>query len=154
MKTPLPPDKALEHYRTGYLKMKSVLYDRTTGLPAFPILFDRLRTLLDRRRGIGVIHFEVANLELVESLYGWQVFDGIVSRVAALLRACVGQELPSGALLAINGVAGGRFVAFVPDRPDGNEPDTAYLAKTGRAICRKLESAFDDEAFAGLGPRL
>ncbi len=70
MRPRMPPDKALEHYRTGYLKMKTVLYDRATALPAFPVFFDRLRTLLDDRREIGVIHIEVANLEMVESLYG------------------------------------------------------------------------------------
>ena len=40
-------------YRTGYLKMKSVLQDRATGLPAFPLLFDRLRTLLENRKALG-----------------------------------------------------------------------------------------------------
>ena len=56
-----PPDR----YRTGYLKLKSVLYDRTTGLPAFPVLFSELRTLLDSRREPGVLHLEIANLDTV-----------------------------------------------------------------------------------------
>ena len=64
----------LARYRTGYLKMRSVLYDRVTGLPALPLMFDRLRTLLDDRRQVGVIHLELVNLDLVESIYGWQVF--------------------------------------------------------------------------------
>jgi EAL domain-containing protein (putative c-di-GMP-specific phosphodiesterase class I) len=144
---PAPAD-----YRTGYLKMRSVLHDRTTGLPTFPLLFDRLRALLEQRKAIGVLHFAVADLDMVESLYGWQVFDGVVSRVARVLRESVGSELPPSALVTLNGVAGGRFVVFVPDRPEGNEADGPFLAEAGRAVCRKLEQAFDDDSFAGLNP--
>ncbi len=140
--------------RTGYLKMKSVLVDRVTGLPALPLLFDRLRTLLEKRRAIGVLHVDIAELELVESLYGWQVFDDVVARVAGSLRQSLGEELPRGALIALNGVAGDRFVVFVPARADGGQPDGPFLAETGRALCRRLERLFDEDAFAGLSPGL
>jgi EAL domain-containing protein (putative c-di-GMP-specific phosphodiesterase class I)/GGDEF domain-containing protein len=139
-------------YRARYLKMKSVLHDRVTGLAAFPLLFDRLRTLLEERRAIGVLHLEVADLDMVESLYGWQVFDGVVARAAGALRASVGVELPASSMIALNGVAGDRFVLFVPARDDGAEVDGPFLAERGRAIGRKLEQAFDDEAWAGLNP--
>ena len=46
-------------YRTRYLQLKSVLFDRTTGLPAFPVLFDRLREMLEHRPRIGVLHIEI-----------------------------------------------------------------------------------------------
>ncbi len=147
-------DQALQRYRTQYLKMKSVLHDRVTGLPALPLLFDRLRTLLDDRREIGVLRVEVCDLEMVESLYGWQVFDEIVARVAATLRGALGVELPDGALLALNGIAGDRFVLFVPEQQDGSEPTDEFLAAAGRGLCDRLEQAFDDEAFAGLNPGL
>jgi EAL domain-containing protein (putative c-di-GMP-specific phosphodiesterase class I) len=154
MRAPRNPDERDDRYRTGYLKMKSVLYDRATGLPAFPLLFDRLRTLLDQRRELGVIHFEVADLDMVESLYGWQVFDGIVSHIARALREAVGQELPPETLLGLNGVAGDRFVAFIPERPDGSEVDPVFLGQLAQVCCRKLERAFDDDEHAGLIPRL
>ena len=146
---PLPAD-----YRTGYLKMKSVLVDRTTGLPAFPLLFDRLRTLLEGRRAIGVLSVDVVELERVEALYGWQVFDAVVKRVADVLRDCIGGELPDSALLAQNGVAGERFVVFLPGRADGSEVDPAFLAAAGAGLCLRLEASFDEEAFVGLHPSL
>ena len=149
---PIPRKKV--DYRTGYLKMKSVLHDRATGLPAFALMFDRLRTLLEHRRGIGVLHLTVADLAMVESLYGWQVFDRVVARVARELRDCVGNDLPADALLSLNGVAGDRFVVFVPQRPDGAEADGPFLAEVGGALSRRLERAFDDDAFAGLNPGL
>jgi EAL domain-containing protein (putative c-di-GMP-specific phosphodiesterase class I)/GGDEF domain-containing protein len=141
-------------YRTGYLKMKTVLQDRVTGLPAYPLLFDRLRALLEERRSVGVLHVDVVDLEMVESLYGWQVFDGVVARVADVLRASVGGELPASSLIALDGVAGGRFVLFVPERPDGADTDGAFLTDVGQAMCRRLEQAFDDDATAGLSPGL
>ena len=147
-------DRANQRFRRQYLKMKSVLYDRVTGLPALPLLFDQLRTLLDDRKEIGVLQVEISDLEMVESLYGWQVFDGIVARVARTLRGSLGNELPAGSLLALNGVAGDRFVLFVPEQQDGAEPNGEFLADAGRAVCDKLEQAFDDDAFAGLNPSL
>lgn len=154
MKRPAPSDAETGRYRTGYLKLRSVLYDRNTGLPAFPVLFDRLRNLLDERRELGVLHVEIANLEMVESLYGWQVFDRIVARAAGILRKSLGHQLPEGALLALNGVAGDRFVVFVPEQKEGKPPDGAFLTRTGRTLCRKLEQAFDGEDFKGLSPKL
>jgi len=154
MRHPLSLGASPDRYRAGYLKLKSVLYDRATGLPAFPVLFDELHAMLDNRREIGVLHVEVANLEMVESLYGWQTFDRIVARVAQLLRETLGRELSATSLLAVNGVAGDRFACFLPERPDGGEVDVAFLGEVGRTICRRLEETFDDDAFTGLSPRL
>jgi EAL domain-containing protein (putative c-di-GMP-specific phosphodiesterase class I)/GGDEF domain-containing protein len=154
MKHPLSLGASPDRYRAGYLKLKSVLYDRATGLPAFPVLFDELHAMLDSRREIGVLHVEVANLEMVESLYGWQTFDRIVARVAGLLRDAVGQELPADTLLAVNGVAGDRFACFLPQQPTGADVDEPFLGSAGRSICQRLDEAFDDDAFTGLSPRL
>jgi EAL domain-containing protein (putative c-di-GMP-specific phosphodiesterase class I)/GGDEF domain-containing protein len=141
-------------YRTPYLKLRSVLYDRATGLPAFPVLFDRLRTALDERRSVGVLHLELADLALVESLYGWQVFDGIVARVASTLRDAIGAELPPGALLALSGVAGDRFVTFLPTSHDGGVADAAWLARVAEDLRRRVDRALETEELAGLGPRI
>jgi EAL domain-containing protein (putative c-di-GMP-specific phosphodiesterase class I)/GGDEF domain-containing protein len=141
-------------FRTRYLKLRSVLHDRNTGLPAFPLMFDRLRTALDARRRVGVLHVELANLQLVESLYGWQALDRIVAVVARLLREAIGEELPGESMLALNGVAGDRFVLFLPQRDDGGEPDAVWLGKLSQEIGHKLDAVFDAEEFAGLGPEI
>jgi EAL domain-containing protein (putative c-di-GMP-specific phosphodiesterase class I)/GGDEF domain-containing protein len=161
---PAPPAEAmelhdhealLERYRNGYLKLRNVVHDRTTGLPSYPLLFDTLRTLLDRRRHVGVIHLDVADLSLVESLYGWQIFDRILARVAAVLTEELGRTLPGDSLLSVNGVGGERFVAFVPAAPDGSDVDLAYLQRIGATLRSRLELAFEnDEGLAGLSPRL
>src|SRR5260221_485348 len=112
---PRRPEDALEHFRSGYLKLKGALHDRTTRFPSYAMLYDELRTLLDQRRQIGVLHVEPANIDLVESLYGWQVFDRTMAQLAAILKTMPGVELPQNAELAVGGVPADRFVAFLPD---------------------------------------
>jgi EAL domain-containing protein (putative c-di-GMP-specific phosphodiesterase class I)/GGDEF domain-containing protein len=142
----------LRHRR--YLKLRSVLYDRITGLPAFPVLIDQLRSWLEERRAVGVVHVEAVNLDLVESLYGWQVFDRILARIAGALDAARGGQLPPKSVLGLNGVAGDRFAAFVPEGPGGCEPTKRYLTGVGAALEARLTEIFSTDEFAGLNPRL
>ena len=154
MKPPLDPEQALGWYRTAFLKLQSVLHDQVTALPAMPALLERLRSDLDRRRHLGVLHIEIDDLAMVESLYGWQVFDRILERAASTLRESLGSQLPKDSLLSVNGVAGDCFVAFVPAKPDGSEVDGAFLAKVGRAVALRLDKVITGPEFAGLFPRL
>ena len=143
-----------EDPRTGYLKLKSLLFDRVTGLPAYPAVLEDVRDMLDGRRQVGLLHLQLVDVELVESLYGWQVFDRILARAAAGLSACVGRELPPGTVLALNAIAGDRLLAFVPQGPDGREVEGGSLGRCAAAVAACLERAFEDEGFGGLSPRL
>jgi len=148
------PDGDPERTSAESLKLRSVLYDRTTGLPTYTLLFDRLRDELERRRQVGVVHVEIANLKMVESLYGWQVFDRILERLSRALQGVIGKSLPPETLLGINGVAGDRFVAFVLGNDAGGDVDHGYLAKLDADLRATLEAAVDGEDFVGLSPRL
>jgi EAL domain-containing protein (putative c-di-GMP-specific phosphodiesterase class I)/GGDEF domain-containing protein len=121
------------------LLLASVLHDRVTGLPAFALLVDELRAALEERRCLGVLHFELAGLDVVESLYGWQVFDRVVARAAGVLRDAVGRELPKGTLLGINAVAGERFAAFLGDDGRGGAVTAPMLARSARAAAERLD---------------
>lgn len=155
MEDPRVAEAALERYRNAYLKLRGALHDRNTGLPAYPVLVDALRGMLDQRRQVGVVHVEAANLDLVESLYGWQVFDRVLARASDTLRESVGIELPAGAMLAVAGVPGDRFVVFIPEGPQGADADGAWLAKLAGQLRARLEQAFDDDDdLAGISPRL
>ena len=147
-------DEALEHFRNGYLKLRSVLHDRTTRFPSYPMLFDELRTLLDARRHLGVVHIEPVNIDLVESLYGWQVFDRTMAQLAAVVAAMQGAELPAGALLAVGGVPADRFVAFIPETMQGKALTHEDLAAMAAAVKLRLSAALDEEPLAELAPRL
>ena len=141
-------------YRSRYLKLKSVLHDRATGYPAVAALLDQLRNQLDGRRAIGVLHVAIENLPLVESLYGWQVLDSVLCKVALEIRQSCGEELPKETLLAINAVAGDSFAAFVIERTDGREVDAASMRSSADALRGRIEAALGDDEFTGLGPQL
>ena len=143
----------LDHLRTAYLKLRGALHDRTTDLPAYPVLFDELRHALDARRRIGVIHAGVTNLELIESLYGWQAFDRAVAQLASAVRALPGAELPATALLAVGGVPADRFVVFVPEDARGRDVDEETLASLAAAVKARLSRVLEVEAFEALAPR-
>ncbi len=147
-------DETLEHFRNGYFKLRGALHDRTTRIPAYPVLFDELRTLLDARRHLGVVHVEPANIDLVESLYGWQVFDPTMGRLAEVMRAMAGAELPKGALLSVGGVPADRFVAFVPEAEEGRPLSHDALAAVAAAVKVRVDAALDGEPLASLSPRL
>ncbi|NIM01095.1 MAG: hypothetical protein GTN89_09345, partial [Acidobacteria bacterium] len=141
-------------YRSRYLKLKSVLHDRATGYPAIPVLLEQLRAQLDGRRSIGVLHVSLDNLALVESLYGWQVLDGVLCRIGLEIREACGEELPKETLLAINAVAGDSFAVFVIERTDGREVDAGSMRSSGDALRGRLQAALADDEFSGLGPQL
>jgi len=144
----------ISRYRSRYLKLKSVLHDRATGYPAVAVLLDQLRSQLDGRRALGVLHVAIENLSLVESLYGWQVLDRVLCKVAFEIRESCGEELPKETLLAINAVAGDSFAAFVIERTDGREVDAAFMRANADALRGRLEAALGDDEFTGLGPQL
>lgn len=146
--------EALERYRNAYLELRGALHDRTTDLPAYPLLAGTLRTWLDTRRHVGVVHVEAANLVLVESIYGWQVFDRILARMAAAMRACLGAELPADTRLAIDAVPAERLVAFVPSDHQGRDIDPVALSRFAADVKARLEETFDDEDFGSLSPQL
>jgi len=152
--TPPAFDDPIDTFRAEALKLRSVLLDRTTGLPSYTMLVDDLRGLLERRRRLGVLHVEIADPDLVESLYGWQVLDRILSRASRCLQEEVGEALPSGTLLGINGAGGDRFVAFLPAADGGDRFDPAYLERLAEGIRQTLDAAFDGDDFAGLSPPL
>jgi EAL domain-containing protein (putative c-di-GMP-specific phosphodiesterase class I)/GGDEF domain-containing protein len=141
-------------YRSRYLKLKSVLHDRATGYPAVAVLLDQLRTQLDGRKALGVLHVAIENLALIESLYGWQVLDRVLCKVALEIRESCGEELPKETLLAINAVAGDSFAAFVIERTDGREVDAESMRASGDALRGRIEAALGDDEFTGLGPKL
>jgi EAL domain-containing protein (putative c-di-GMP-specific phosphodiesterase class I) len=143
----------IEVLRTAYLRLSAALHDRTTDLPAYPVLFDELRRALDARRRIGVIHAGITNLDLIESLYGWQAFDRAIAQIAEAVRALPGTELPASAMLSVGGVPADRFVLFVPHDGEGRDLDEQALGALATAVKSRLARALDDEGFHAVAPR-
>src|SRR5262249_7521679 len=135
-------------------KLRSALHDTTTRCPAYPMLFDELRALLDARRHLGVLHIEPANIDLVESLYGWQVFDRTMAQLSAVVTAMRGDTLPAGSLIGVGGDPADRFIVFVPEETPGRLLTHDDLTGMAAAVKVRLDAALGEDPFATLTPRL
>ena len=140
--------------RVEYLKMKSALIDKNTGLSSFHLYFDEVRSLLDRRRYIGIVHLEISNLNIVESLYGWQVFEQILKKVSAQLNALRGKTFSEKTILAMNGAYGDKFVLFIPETLDGQEITPESLLDLTDRMSEKLSGEFSSTEYATMAARL
>ena len=140
--------------RLDAIRLRSVLHDRITGLPVVALLVAELRERLDGHRHLGVLHVEIAGLDVVEALYGWQLYDRVVARVARGIDATVGHELPADTLVAIDAVAGSRFGVFVSGDGAGGEATPALLTRYSRALARRLSRALAAPELDGLASPL
>ena len=76
--------------RAGYLRLKSVLHDRVTGLDAYSLHIDELHLLGDERP-VGVIALELPTLVHLETIHGWEMSDRFLRDVAEHLGSLRGQ---------------------------------------------------------------
>ncbi len=104
--------------RAGFLRLKSVLHDRVTGLDAFPLHIDELHLLADERP-VGVIALELPTLVHLETIHGWEMSDRFLMDVAEHLGSLRGQGMPESLRLTLDGVHGNSFIIFLPETSSG-----------------------------------
>lgn len=131
--------------RTAFLEMKSVLFDRNTGLYAYPYHLDSLLQMMEWRPTLGVLLLELSEFDRVEWACGWQVCDRILERMASELQGLRGQTYPAGALLSVSGVHGGSFLLFLSESLEGKELDVADLDATAGKLRRRLSEVLHGE---------
>jgi len=72
--------------RADLLRYKNLLYDRLTGLPTLPVALNEIRRMLDRDdHAVGLICVELSRTATLESSFGWQSTDELISRLAKVL---------------------------------------------------------------------
>ena len=144
----------LHRLRADYYELKSALHDRNTDLGSFHVHFAALRSHFERVGEVGVLTVGLGEVSRVESIYGWQVFDGILQRVAGTLESLRGELLPETLLLTLDGVAAGRFVLFLPRDHAGGEVNASFLEALATSLAARLEEQFGGEDFRTMTPRL
>jgi EAL domain-containing protein (putative c-di-GMP-specific phosphodiesterase class I) len=129
-----------DYYRlkAGYLRFKGALFDRSTGLFAFPFYFDRIRSLLQGRETVGLVYLEVSGLELVERRCGWQDSDRVRVRITEELLALRETDLGGEALIACSAVHGNGFLIFLHRTPDGETVCRSALETLSRNIGEQI----------------
>jgi EAL domain-containing protein (putative c-di-GMP-specific phosphodiesterase class I) len=147
------PGDELYRYRTGYLKLKSALCDRITGLVSYPLLLDEIRRFFEARSGVAVLAVELSALDRIEGIYGWQAVDDLLARAGGALRKHVLDTHGESALVAQDGIHLGRYVVFVP-AAEGEDMTALEAARLAEDAGLALAAAFSGEEYAGLAETL
>ncbi len=151
----LPPlqlrDAEARRLRTGYLRLKSALYDQVTGLCTFHALIDQLETQAAGRR-LGVLVLEFPTLGQIEVAHGWEASDRFLLGVASHLKALRGRGLPAGSLVTLDGVFGHTFPIFLLEGTGGGEMTRTDLASAAATLSAHLESRLRSAPWAPPAP--
>jgi EAL domain-containing protein (putative c-di-GMP-specific phosphodiesterase class I) len=141
-----------DELRTDYLKLKAALYDPNTDLYGLPGVFDAVRALFEQARWIGLIHVEIDSPSRVETIYGWQVMDGLLRATAEILHRARGELLPRDAVLAQTGIYGGRFLVFLPLTGTSSAPLDA-VDRAAESLVGRLRERFSSPDFDSMFPQ-
>ncbi len=139
--------------RTELLRLKGTVYDPNTGLYAAAAHVDTIRALIQKTRSLGVVHVEVDPQSRVETVYGWQVLDGVLSKVSGVLQELRGTAIPGDAVICQAGIYLDRFVLFVPQSRGARGEEADKLEEICRLIRERLEGQFGGAEFRSMAPR-
>ncbi len=131
--------------RTSYLRLRAALRDPTTGLYAYSLRFDEIRALIGNRTRVGAIWISVGDRRLIESVYGWEVYDGLLAAAGKYFESSLDFLLPQGSILAVAGVHSDAFTLFVPSGTGGREIDAGSLAMIASALGEGLEDSLSSQ---------
>ena len=113
--------------RTGFLRLKSALFDPVTGLYSYNLHLDQLEMQCAGRR-LGVIALEFPSFAALEQTHGWEVGDRFLAGVATQLKGLRGRVYPESTLVSLEGIYGNAFTLFLKEGPRKPEVSVADLA--------------------------
>ncbi len=143
-------DDEFHRLRTGYLRLRAALRDPLSGLFAVPLHFDEIRALLVDRNRAGVFWVCLGERRLIETVYGWEAYDRMVTGAARFLALSKGSLFPERTVVATAGVHADCFAVFFPIEPGEAELDGASLAALGQVV----EEALEDHLVSSVGGAL
>ncbi|MBN1192911.1 MAG: EAL domain-containing protein [Coriobacteriia bacterium] len=94
-------------------EVRRLLFDPVTGLPTTPLLFPRIKSLLEERGEISILCLNIVKYSKIEEIYGWDVFDEVMCQVASSLEHITGTELRDSDIVAELMISGNSFVVLL-----------------------------------------
>jgi EAL domain-containing protein (putative c-di-GMP-specific phosphodiesterase class I)/GGDEF domain-containing protein len=91
-------------------ELRKLLFDAVTGLPTTPLLFPRIRALLQDRGEVSLLCLNIVRYSKIEEIYGWKVFDDVMLQVARALENITGAYLRDSDIVAELMISGNSFV--------------------------------------------
>jgi EAL domain-containing protein (putative c-di-GMP-specific phosphodiesterase class I) len=130
--------------------VRDLLFDPVTGLPTTPLLFPRIRLLLEERGEVSLLCVKVERLSVIEDLYGWQAYDEVMREVGRTLAAFEGAELRDLDLVAEQMVSGNAFVIVLSPPRDSIKIDVAARQQ----LAQKIQASVREHLAGRLVPPL
>lgn len=144
------PVKDFFALRAEWLRLRSRLYDKATGLPTLPAVLEEVRRLTEDGRDIGVVYLGVDQSAHLEEIYGWQLYDRLLATVARSLEQSRGRELAREGILALRSIRGDEILVFIRCQGD----PLRHLEQMGRMLSAVAQSvALPGPPAEGLRPQ-
>ncbi len=136
-------------------EVRQLLFDPVTGLPTTPLLFPRIKALLEERGEVSLLCINVVRYSKIEEIYGWKVFDSVMREVAVSLESIAGTVLRGSDIIAELMISGNSFVVVLsPPRSSLKiDPDARqYIAqKVENTIRARLVAKMDATLYKKFG---
>ncbi len=136
-------------------EIRELLFDPVTGLPTTPLLFPRIKMLLEERGEVSLLAVNIVRYSKIEEIYGWKVFDDVMRDVARTLEGIAGSVLRDSDMIAELMISGNAFVVVLspPRNSVKIDPDARQLIvqKVERTIREQLIERVDPSLFRKFG---
>jgi EAL domain-containing protein (putative c-di-GMP-specific phosphodiesterase class I) len=131
-------------------EIRELLFDQVTGLPTTPLLFPRIKMLMEERGEVSILALSIVRYSKIEEIYGWKVFDDVLREVARALDAITGTVLRDSDIVAELMISGNSFVVVLsPPR------NTMRIDPRARdMIVNKVEVSVREQLAEALEPSL
>ncbi len=99
--------------RAEWLKYKSNLFDKNTGLPTLPIVLDDARKMVEEHGAIGLLLIDLGKQKSFETTYGWQLYDEVIKEFSQILEESRNEIFSEKDLITISHIRGDEFTLFL-----------------------------------------
>ena len=131
-------------------EVRELLFDPVTGLPTTPLLFPRIKMLMEDRGEVSLLAVNIVRYSKIEEIYGWKIFDEVMREVARALDSITGTVLRDSDIVAELMISGNSFVVVLspPRNTLHIEPEACST------IVQKVETSVREQLAQALEPAL
>ncbi|NVL89764.1 MAG: EAL domain-containing protein [Desulfobacterales bacterium] len=124
--------------------LEGLLHDRVTGLPTIPLLFAEIERILKDHNQVGLLCVDVVKYSKIEEIYGYKMFDKVMTMVADILGSLLGGSLREADIISQLMISGNTFAILLsPPRKKG-ELGQEDLLRIKKRINLKITNAIRD----------
>lgn len=131
-------------------ELRKLLFDTVTGLPTTPLLFPRIRALLQDRGEVSLLCLNIVRYSKIEEIYGWKVFDDVMCQVARALENITGSYLRDSDMIAELMISGNSFVIVLSPPRNSLTMEPSNLD----TLTRRVEERVREDLEATVSPAL